>query len=164
MRTTSYQQPVTTTTRQVYTQPSPVVTTTQGYPQTGGTVYTQPQTTPARTVYTSPRIATTVPAPVYTSPEPVYTQPVYTQPVTTTYTPQPVSYASHTQRNSYVELDRLDRAIDKLERDCDKLTRKQRRRFSHQRAIELDYIAQEIAQLKRERRYIKSASLHNKRW
>lgn len=155
-RSTSYTQPVATSTRQVYTQPR-TVTTTQGYPQTGGTVYTQPQTTPARTVYTSPRIATTVPAPVYTSP-----QPVYTQPVTTVYNPQPVSYASHNYDPRRAELARIDHSIEQLERDCAKLTRKQRRRYSRQRAQELDYIAQEIAELKRERRYIQTASHHSK--
>ena len=159
-------QPVTTTSAPVYTQPVPV-TSTQGYPQTGGTVYTQPQTTPARTVYTSPRIQTTVPAPVYTPPPaPVYTQsaPVYTQPVTTAYAPQPVVHVAHASSNRLAELSRIDRSIEQLEHKCATLTRKQRRRFSHQRALELDYIAQEIAQLRRERSYIKTASRHDRRW
>jgi len=135
------------------------VTSTQGYPQTGSTVYTQPQTTPARTVYTSPRIQTTVPAPVYTPPAPVYTQPV-----STVYAPQPVVHVAHVSNNRLAELSRIDRSIEQLEHKCATLTRKQRRRFSHQRALELDYIAQEIAQLRRERSYIKTASLHDRRW
>ncbi len=159
-RATRYTQPATTTYSQVYSQPAPV--TTHGYPQTSGTVYTQPQTSSTRTVYTSPRIATTVPAPVYN--EPVYTQPVYSPPVSTTYTPTRVAYVDHSRDYRYQELSRINSSIEQLERRCDKLTRKQRRRYSHQRAQELDYIAHEIAQLKREKRYIKKAARHDRRW